>query len=552
MSEDEETRPGSFYKQRFFAFLALFLLFVVLIINTRFTGRPPQILSISPQIGEPGDVILIEGKYFGERELGNEVHIAGVTPASSEYLEWDDTKIRFMIPEGTSSGLVHVLNRNGTSNSEVFANVKQVPVVISGPSKPGEPYIQSVNPTDGSIGTLLTVTGINFGLKKLEKGGSGVFFTWISEGTSDSSLIAASMSDLDFESWVDREIKVRIPDGAVSGNMFVSTDKGKSNSVFIEVRGGGMRLFHSKRTYSVKYSVVIDNITAQTNNKLYIWIPQICDSPSQRNVQLILREPDPIFENVSGSMVFLFRELLPGEIYRISVNYIFDRYTMETKVNSSQINWFYKTRPTLYAKFTASDEYLPSDSQRLQQQARIIVRNERNPNRRARLIYNFIRARLSPTDDKNSVSLLDAIELKKGNAYAYALLFCTLTRAAGIPARPVAGYLVNDQKRSIKHFWAEFYITDTGWIPVDPFLGDDTELIALDQDVDHGSYYFGNLDNRHIAISKGIAVLNQMDSEGRTVRRAERADFQTIHEQVIGNLTTYRAVWSDLEILGVY
>lgn len=549
MSEREETHRQRFSKQRIIALTTFSILFVVLILNTRFTGSPPQIFSVNPHSGEPGDVMVIEGRFFGKKKLGDEVRIAGVSPATSEYLEWEESKISFVIPEEASSGLVRVVTKNGRSNAKVFANMKQIPVVVSGPVKPGHPFIQSVNPTIGGTGTLLTISGINFGL---ERGNSAVFFTWISEGAHEASHIRASMGNLDYESWGDREISVCIPDGAVSGNMFVTTDKGMSNTVFVEVEGGGTRLLLAKRTYSVRYSIVIESISAQSPNGLYLWVPQIPETPSQRNVQLIFREPAPFIENVSGSMLYSFRNLKPGEKYEVSVNYIFDRYAVETRLRSSQVSSSYKNRPVLYEKFTRADEYIPSDNQSLRRQAQLIVRNERNPYRRARLIYNYVRARLSPTMEAQPVDLIKTIELKRGNAYEYALLFCTLSRAAGVPARPVAGYLVDDDKKSIKHFWAEFYITDTGWIPVDPFLGDGAGLVPFDQTGDHGTFYFGSTDNRRIVISKGMVVLNPMDSEGQVVRRAERADFQTIHEEVIGNLTSYRATWSDLEILGVY
>ncbi|KKL94786.1 hypothetical protein LCGC14_1861220, partial [marine sediment metagenome] len=43
---------------------------------------------------------------------------------------------------------------------------------------------------------------------------------------------------------------MRVPDGASSGNLTVVTDKGKSNSVYFEVKDeAGAKLFGSKRIY---------------------------------------------------------------------------------------------------------------------------------------------------------------------------------------------------------------------------------------------------------------------------------------------------------------
>jgi transglutaminase-like putative cysteine protease len=49
------------------------------------------------------------------------------------------------------------------------------------------------------------------------------------------------------------------------------------------------------------------------------------------------------------------------------------------------------------------------------------------------------------------------------------VLFVALARAAGLPARPVAGLLLRDG-RFYYHAWAEVYLGD--WVPVDPMLGD--------------------------------------------------------------------------------
>ena len=67
-----------------------------------------------------------------------------------------------------------------------------------------------------------------------------------------------------------------------------------------------------------------------------------------------------------------------------------------------------------------------------------------------------------------------ALRSKKGNAFVYSSLYCALLRAAGIPARMVAGYLVGDAgKPTRRHFWDEFYVETLGWVPVDPLLGDE-------------------------------------------------------------------------------
>jgi hypothetical protein len=75
-------------------------------------------------------------------------------------------------------------------------------------------------------------------------------------------------------------------------------------------------------------------------------------------------------------------------------------------------------------------------------------------------------------------SLLQLLEVRRGACTEYALLFTTLARAAGIPAREVTGlyYLGDDEKAFGPHAWSEV-VLDGHWVPVDP-AWNETEIDA--------------------------------------------------------------------------
>ena len=554
MSVPEESSDRSFQRKRFIALTVLVLLLAAVLINSRLAGRPPIVEKIDPQIGEPGEVMVISGKFFGERNEKSEVRIAGVPIHSSDYLEWSDARIRFELPEEVRSGIIYVVTGSGRSAVSVFASRNQIPSVATGRAKRGDPFISSVDPIAGHVGTLLNVRGVNFGE---QRGESEVFFSWISEGASAISLIPALDRNLDFEKWGDQEIHVRIPDGAVSGNMFIVAEKGKSNSVFLEIEGGGRKRYHQKRTYSVQFSLIVENVNAQRGNGLYLWIPKIIEAPEQKNIQLVTQDPEPLFADISDSKLFFLEELETGKSYNITHNMIFDRYAIESKITASLASSGYTKSQSIFTKYTATDYVVPSDHWRVKQVAQYIVGRSRNPYWKALLIYNYIRARLSPSavDDASMYTkekVVQAIDTRIGNSYAYAVLYCAVCRAVGIPSRPVAGYIIDGNRRPRNHYWAEVYFAGIGWMPVDPHLGDGSKLVSLPANIDRGKYYFGNLDNSHIVISKGVSVLQQMSLAGKSVRRNGRADFQTIHEEVVGNLTSYSISWMGMELLGIY
>ncbi len=532
------------------------ILFVLL--SSRLVGRPPQIDSITPTSGKPGDVMIITGRYFGPTRATSEVRISGISPTSSDYVEWTDTRISVTIPDEATSGIVYVITRNGRSGGLLFINRDQIPVLASGPAKPGEPYVSSIQPLAAQVGDQITISGMNFGL---EKGSSEVYFTWAAgsaasanAGIDLSDLLAAREYNLDYVSWSDREIVLRVPDGAASGNVLVTSDKGKSNSVYFEVlSGAGTKYYTSPRKYSVRYGMNVTVNGASGDNTLYLWLPYVIQTPEQRKVQLVSQDPEPML-TTNGPALYSFSNLQKGGRYHLDVSFMFDRYAMETQVNPSKIAASYNTTTDLYRRFTAPDLFVPSASPDIVKAASNIVGGEKNPYSKARKIYQWMISTLTVGDTPQEGDPLLLLRLKKGDDYSWAALFCALLRSSGIPSRMVAGYLAGETGQPARrHFWDEFYIETLGWVPVDCILAMGKPQASGDaSDTDPKTYYFGNLDNRHITLSKGLEDVNQMSPEGKTVLHKELPYLLTIQEEAVGGISSYTASFEDMTVSGTY
>ena len=546
----------SFSFKNFVPFLVFLFLVCILFLSSRFTSPPPEIFSVSPQLGESGGEMVITGKHFGSERNGGRIDVSGSFPPAASYIEWKDDRISFIIPDDMTGGLVKVMTKHGDSREIVpFTNKDHLPVVMAGPLNPGFPHIEGIEPKGGSVGTPITITGLNFGLKR---GDSLVIFPWIF-GSQDKGVasddrfntISAQDYDYDVVSWTDREIRIRVPDGASSGNVRIVTDKGQSNSVYFEVKdGGGVKLFGEKRIFHVQLSVEISDIGASNGNGLYLWVPRLLEGPEQREATLISMDPEPLFENFQNFMLFFLEDVEGGKTYRVEKDVLFSRYSVETKINAARINPQYDQTTRLYQSYTVSDALVPSNETAVSGLSSQIVGRERNPYRRAWLIYQFVINGFS--HDETASDLMKALESRTGSALVYSRIFCALSRSAGIPARPVAGYIVDLDGRCIRHYWAEFYLENIGWIPVDLILGDGTKFGNFPTEIDVKNYYFGNLDNRHITITKGLVKLKQMNPKGRAITREGTASFQTIHEEYVGNLWSYTSRWNDLVLLGIY
>ena len=534
-------------------------LLLAVLLSSRLTGRPPQIESITPAVAKPGEVLIVTGRYFGPRRNTAEVRISGISPTSSEYGEWSDTRISLTIPEEANSGLVHVATPNGRSRGLLFINREQIPVLAPGSAKPGEPYVNSIAPLAARVGDTITVSGMNFGL---QKGSSEVYFTWTAGGTADAnggfdlaSLLPASQYNLDYVSWSDREISLRVPDGASSGNVLVTSDKGRSNSVYFEVLGGaGTKFFSSARTYAVEYGLTIGVSAAVGENSLSVWMPRVIQTPEQRKVQLVWQDPAPSFEGGNGVALFSFANLRKAGEQRVRMSWLFDRYTVETQVSPGKVPP-YATGSDLFRKFTAPDLLVPSTNPEIVKAAAAAVGTEKNPYLRARRLYDWMLGQLAWSATVRDGDAVLAARMKRADAFGYASLYCALLRAAGIPARMVSGSLVGDAgQASVRHFWDEFYVETFGWVPVDPLLGDERSLVPgfVEPDVDTRAYYFGSLDNRHITFTKGLEEVGQLSPDGKTKRRREFPWLLTFHEETVGDITGYTVVFDEVTVSGTY
>jgi len=554
----------------------------------------PKITSIDPKIGRMGEFITLNGTSFGEFRDDSYVTIAGVSPTNSSYQTWQDNLIIVRVPELGESGLVYVHTQGKKSNGVLFSNSAYVPRPAEGEEFGLQPRIVSISPQSGAPGNLLTITGNNFGISRDT---SGVFFSWDYDSVSfnpyaiiEPEFIEVSEIELGYESWSQREITVRLPDGAVSGNFEVRTTHGKSRPYYFDVTGKpGTKTLKDKRIYTINYSVDIRVLEATRPNSLYLWIPKPVISPSQRNAELISRTAEPLLENHRGVSLYKIENMITGANQFVNLSFRVEVFAVETNIRAQSIR---QESSPLSAMYVQSTALIPSNDSSIRAAAASIAGREQNPYSKARLIYDWIRTNMQITSDYARDSILKtpegnensenpdviavhdlviALQERKADACTAALLFTTLSRAAGVPCMPVAGVIIDKSGQTIRHYWAEFWIDGFGWIPVDIAMGagfmmpdetsdrDTRETVEEDDEnkneeeiFDYANYYFGNLDNQRIAFSRGDLTLTQMESRGRVVSHSQSYSLQNIWEEAAGGLESYTSLWGDIIISGIY
>jgi len=502
-----------------------------------------------------GEIITLEGNNFGESKEESFITIAGITPTASSYYLWQNNIIMVRVPEFGESGLVYVHTKGKRSNGVLFSNSAAIPQPVDEEELGLSPRIKSVSPQSGAIGTLITITGNNFGGSRE---GGGVFFTWDYSSPSfnpyvikEPEFIEVSETELGYVSWNTREITVRIPDGAVNGNIEIRTPAGRSLPFFFEVSGKpGSKTFYDKRSYTVNYSVDIRVLEATKPNTLYLWVPRPVYSPSQRNISDISHNVEPFVENHKGVSLYKLENLGNGTNQSIKLTFRVDVYAVETEITSPSLKQ--ETHPVA-AAYTQSTTLIPAGNAQIKSAVNAIIGREQNPYNKAKLLYDWFISNIqitqsAPSNAENIAAVLDS---KSSDPYSASLLYTAMLRAAGVPCIPLAGVLISGNE-TIRHYWTEFWLNDFGWVPVDPVMGAGAVPQQFLVTEDYSNYYFGNLDNQRITFSRGELNLSQMESRGRTVSHTNSYSLQNIWEEASGGLESYTSLWGDITISGIY
>jgi transglutaminase-like putative cysteine protease len=159
-----------------------------------------------------------------------------------------------------------------------------------------------------------------------------------------------------------------------------------------------------------------------------------------------------------------------------------------------------------------------------------IAGDEQNPYLKAKKFYDWIASQIkySYAIEYSTIrNISDYCRTKEyGDCGQEALLFITLCRLNGIPARWQSGWNTVPGGKTI-HDWSEIYIAPWGWIPVDPYMGifamRYVRTLTAEQKLQLRDFYFGGLDQFRMAANSDH---NQELVPAKASMRSDNVDFQ--------------------------
>lgn len=546
-------------------FIISLILGVIYLIGFR-TKLVPEITSVVPPVGSPGDLVVINGENFGSVRDMSYVEIAGSKLTASSYISWSNNCIKIVLPANVQDGLLVVGTKEMRSKPALFANEVEIPVPVPAVQQVTKPVITMLSSDKLSVGELLVISGNNFGDSKNQ---SKVLFTMdcnnkISEADYKNvallteNMIPASEDDFDYVSWSNTEISVRVPDGASSGLVIVDTGREKSDpKEFVVNTEAGRKEYLNKKIYLVEYTADIADVVTNDISTITLRCPVPFSSPAQPQVEITDVVPEPILINYQNNLIHQItrsRNNTPKSVFK--QNFVLPVFEVRANVNVTKIGNYKNTEKNLLSGALKADTLIPCDDKSVKELCEKIIGKEKNPWSKAKFIYDYMCENFSVLSKvrKGDSDPLDLIKKGNGDAYDFAVICTALLRAAEIPAYTDSGILVNQDLQTQTHWWCEFYIDKVGWIPCDPALGAGLEYKQwTDSDVvDAKNFYFGNMDSHHIMFSRGWSQLKPFSADSKIVQQPRSFALQSIWEEASKDTAKYSSYWSVPVVKGVY
>ncbi len=246
--------------------------------------------------------------------------------------------------------------------------------------------------------------------------------------------------------------------------------------------GMGMR-FHMKSTMTLRPG------RENAGREATVWLPIPIEYAQVKNFKILsLSHPNAVVSPEDFPQRTVCFHGPADENRPFSVEYEYETHMRYIKPDPALVT---DSQPTFY-----TEEYAPHIrfTPYLKALAAEITSGEKNPLIAARKIYDFITTRVMYSYMRAYMTMPMVPEYcatsLKGDCGVQALLFITLCRICGIPARWQAGLYVEPLDVG-SHDWTQFYVAPYGWLFADPSFGGSAWRAGAKERWD---FYFGNLD----------------------------------------------------------
>ena len=274
----------------------------------------------------------------------------------------------------------------------------------------------------------------------------------------------------------------------------------------------------ASRKFSFTYQVHVPE-NKEAHGKFLLWLPLPQDDGYQKIEDLRIESPvsyteghDPEYNNPFA----LFRPT-PAQLasgFDVSIRFVVTRLEHKADlVKASASSPATKPpSPAMLQRYLEPDKLVPLNGV-IAELAKEHTAGDTTDIAKARHIYDYVVSTMHYDKSGEGWGRGDAVwacTSKRGNCTDFHSLLIGMMRASGIPARFEIGFPLPDSKNDGVvpgyHCWAEFYLKDAGWIPVD--------ASEASKNPDRRDYFFGAHDANRVFFTYGRDLRLSPEQQG--------------------------------------
>jgi transglutaminase-like putative cysteine protease len=287
--------------------------------------------------------------------------------------------------------------------------------------------------------------------------------------------------------------------------------------------------------HKVRYEIVVNDghPRLKVGAMVRAWLPFPQEYRQQHDVKLICSEPSEAIIAKNGAphraiyMEQTFRDESKPPRFYAEFEFVTSAYC--PKLDASKVKP-YDATSDLYREYTAERPPHLVFTPEVKRLAREIVGDEANPLQKALLVFHWVSANV-PWCSEMEYSIIPNLSEKglaarRGDCGVQGMVFITLCRAAGVPARWQSGWQTKPGDWNM-HDWSEFYVEPWGWLPADASYG-----VRAHADPRVRDFFCGHMDPYRLIVNLNYA---QELQPPKTSFRSEPNDFQRGEIEIDGH-----------------
>jgi transglutaminase-like putative cysteine protease len=285
------------------------------------------------------------------------------------------------------------------------------------------------------------------------------------------------------------------------------------------------------KIFDVTMTVTVDADAVPSGETIRAWLPVPRSYPYQTNIDLYASSPMVIQlvpETNSIRSAYMEQKAVRGEKTSFMLRYRYTTKGVCFDVQPETVTAF-DGKDSAVAPFTREESHVQFTPE-MRALSKKILGEEKNPARQAKKIYEWIGTNIQYSFATEYSTIPNISEYCRSHGYGdcgqEALLFITLCRLNGIPARWQSGWDTFPGAKDI-HDWTEIYLAPYGWLPVDPYMSifatQYATKLTADQRRELRDFYFGGRSQWRMAAN---ADHNQELEPAKLALRSDDVDFQ--------------------------